>query len=215
MAQVPTGTLFFVATSYATPKTTTIVTNATEAVVTAIAHGYTASDILEITSGWGRISRRVFRAKTVTTDSFVLEGQDTTNTNFFPTGTGIGSVRKILTFEQITTVMAPASTGGDPKTVTYKYTESDTEFSINDGFAATGYNMNLDADSIGTAGYTALKKLTEVQTDTCLKMLSRSGATIYQPCTVALNEAVKLQDGQINQVSVAFNGNNRLTRYAA
>lgn len=215
MAQVPTGTLFFIATSYGTPKTTTIVTNAAEAVVTSVGHSFANNDILEVTSGWGRISRRVFRAKSVTTDTFVLEGQDTTNSNFFPAGLGIGSVRKILTFTQITTVMNPASSGGDPKTVNYKFTESDTEFSINDGFAATGYTMNLDADSIGTAGYTALKSLTEVQTDTCLKMLSRSGATIYQPCTVALNEAVKLQDGQINQVSAAFNGNNRLTRYAA
>jgi hypothetical protein len=215
MAQVPTGTLFFIATAYGAVKPVTIVTNATEAVVTAVAHGYANGDIVEITSGWGRINRRNFRIKSSTTDSFVLEGQDTTNTTFFPAGTGIGSVRKITTFTQITQVMNPASSGGDPKTVNFKYVESDSEYSINDGFAATGYTMNLDADAIGTAGYTALKSLTEVQTDTCLKMLSRSGATLYQPCTVALNEAVKLQDGQINQVSVAFNGNNRLTRYAS
>ncbi|KQW97137.1 hypothetical protein ASC94_10120 [Massilia sp. Root418] len=215
MAQVPTGTLFFIATAYGAVKPVTIVTNATEAVVTAVAHGYANGDIVEITSGWGRINRRNFRIKSSTTDSFVLEGQDTTNTTFFPAGTGIGSVRKVTTFTQITQVMNPASSGGDPKTVNFKYVESDSEYSINDGFAATGYTMNLDADAIGTAGYTALKSLTEVQTDTCLKMLSRSGATLYQPCTVALNEAVKLQDGQINQVSVAFNGNNRLTRYAS
>lgn len=215
MAQVPTGTTFFIASSYAAAKPVTIVTNATEAVVTAVAHGYSAGDFVEITSGWGRINRRDFRVKSPTTDTFVLEGQDTTNSTFFPNGTGIGSVRKINTFTQITTVMNPASSGGDPKTVNYKYLESDVEFSINDGFGATSYTMNLDADSIGSAGYTALKTLTEVQTDTCLKMVTRSGSIILQPCTVALNEAVKLTDGQINQVSAAFNGNNRLTRYAS
>lgn len=215
MAQVPTGTTFYIASAYATPKTVTIVTNATEAVVTSTAHGFTNGDIVEITSGWGRINRRDFRIKSVTTDSFVLEGQDTTSTTFFPVGAGIGSVRKITAFTQITTVMNPASSGGDPKTVNYKYLESDVEFSINDGFGATSYNMNLDADSIGTAGYTALKSLTEVQTDTCLKMVTRSGSLIFQPCTVALNEAVKLQDGNINQVAVSFNGNNRLTRYGS
>jgi hypothetical protein len=215
MAQVPTGTTFFIASAYGPAKNTTVVSNAVEAVVTATAHGYTNGDIVEVTSGWGRINRRNFRIKAVTTDTFVLEGQDTTNTTFFPTGGGLGSVRKVLTFTQITTVMNPQSSGGDPKTVNYKYVESDSEFSINDGFSATSYTMNLDADSIGTAGYTACKALTEVQTDTCLKMVTRSGSIILQPCTVALNEAVKLQDGQINQVSVAFNGNNRLTRYAA
>lgn len=215
MAQVPTGTTFFVASSIASSKSTTIVTNASEAVVTSTAHGYSNDDIVEMTSGWGRLNRRIFRIKSVTTDTFVLEGADTTSTTFFPVGTGIGSVRKISTFTQITSVMSPQSSGGEPKTVNYKFIESDVEYSINDGFSATSYTLELDADSIGSAGYTALKSLTDVQTDTVMKMVSRSGALIFVPCTVALNESVRLQDGQINRVSVAFNGNNRLTRYAS
>lgn len=215
MAQVPTGTTFFIASAYAASKTVTVVTNASEAVVTSAAHGYSNGDIVEITSGWGRLNLRNFRIKSVATDSFVLEGADTTSTTLFPAGSGIGSVRKISTFTQITGVMNPQSSGGDPKTVTYKFVESDVEYSINDGFSATNYTMELDADSIGGAGYTALKALTDVQTYTCLKMVTRSGSLIFQPCTVALNEAVRLQDGQINRVNVAYNGANRLTRYAS
>lgn len=215
MAQVPTGTTFFIASAYAASKTVTVVTNASEAVVTSAAHGYSNGDIVEITSGWGRLNLRNFRIKSVATDTFVLEGADTTSTTLFPAGSGIGSVRKISTFTQITGVMNPQSSGGDPKTVTYKFVESDVEYSINDGFSATNYTMELDADSIGGAGYTALKALTDVQTYTCLKMVTRSGSLIFQPCTVALNEAVRLQDGQINRVNVAYNGANRLTRYAS
>ena len=215
MAQVPTGTTFFIASAYAASKTVTVVTNASEAVVTSAAHGYSNGDIVEITSGWGRLNLRNFRIKSVATDSFVLEGADTTSTTLFPAGSGIGSVRKVSTFTQITGVMNPQSSGGDPKTVTYKFVESDVEYSINDGFSATNYTMELDADSIGGAGYTALKALTDVQTYTCLKMVTRSGSLIFQPCTVALNEAVRLQDGQINRVNVSFNGSNRLTRYAS
>ncbi len=215
MAQVPTGTTFFIASTYGAAKTTTIVTNAAEAVVTSATHGFTNGDIVEVTSGWGRLHRRNFRIKTVTTDTFVLEGADTSSTTFFPAGTGIGSVRKITAFTQITSVMSPASSGGEPKTVTYKFIESDVEYSINDGFTATSYTMQLDADSIGSAGYTALKTLTDVQTDTCLKMVMRSGSLVFIPCTVALNESVNLQDGQINRNTASFNGNNRLTRYAS
>lgn len=215
MAQVPTGTTFFIASAYAASKTVTVVTNASEAVVTSAAHGYSNGDIVEITSGWGRLNLRNFRIKSVATDTFVLEGADTTSAALFPAGSGIGSVRKISTFTQITGVMNPQSNGGDPKTVTYKFVESDVEYSINDGFSATNYTMELDADSIGGAGYTALKSLTDVQTYTCLKMVTRSGSLIFQPCTVALNEAVRLQDGQINRVNVAYNGANRLTRYAS
>ena len=124
-------------------------------------------------------------------------------------------MRKITTFTQLTNVMNPSSSGGDPKTVTYKFIESDVEYSINDGFTASSYTLEMDADAIGTAGYTALKSLTDVQTDTCLRINTRNGAVIYQPCTVALNEAVRMQDGQINRVNVAMNGKNRLTRYAS
>ncbi len=215
MAQVPTGSTFYIASAYGSALTTTIVSNASEASVTSTAHGLSNGDIVEVTSGWGRLNLRVFRVKTVAANTFVLEGADTTSTTYFPSGTGIGSVRKITTFTQLTNVMNPSSSGGDPKTVTYKFIESDVEYSINDGFTASSYTLEMDADAIGTAGYTALKSLTDVQTDTCLRINTRNGAVIYQPCTVALNEAVRMQDGQINRVNVAMNGKNRLTRYAS
>jgi hypothetical protein len=215
MAQVPTGATFHVASSFGVAKTITAVSNAAEALVTGT-HDFANGDIVEMTSGWGRLNKRAFRIKSVSgTASFVLEGADTTSTSFYPPGTGTGTVRKVATFTQITTVMAPSSSGGDPKTVTYKFIESDVEYMINDGFSATSYSMELDADSIGSAGYTALKSLTDVQTDTILRINMRSGSIMLIPCTLALNESVSFSDGQINKVKAAFNGNNRLTRYAA
>ena len=135
MAQVPTGSTFYIASAFAAAKTVTVVTNAAEAVVTAVAHGLSVGDFVEMTSGWGRLNLRAIRVKTVpTVDTFVLEGIDTTSTTFFPPGTGIGSVRKVSTFTQVTTVMNPASSGGEPKNVNYKFIESDVEYTINDGF---------------------------------------------------------------------------------
>lgn len=215
MAQVPTGSTFSVASTIAAAKTTTIVTNASEAVVTSAAHGYANGDIVIIYSGWGRLNKRAFRLKSVSTDTFVLEGADTTSTTFYPAGTGIGTVAKISAFTQITTVMNPSTSGGDPKTVEYKFVDSDVNYSVNDGFSAVSYKVELDADSIGGAGYTALKTLTEVQTDTVLKIVTRSGSPNYIPCTVALNENVGMAEGQINRVTATFNGNNRNTRYSA
>jgi hypothetical protein len=215
MAQVPTGSTFFIASAFAANKTVTAVSNSAEAVVTAT-HDFLMGDIVEMTSGWGRLNKRAFRVKSVTgTTSFVLEGADTTSTNFYPPGTGVGTVRKVSAFTQITTVMNPSSSGGEPKTVTYKFIESDVEYNINDGFSATSYSLDMDADAIGSAGYTALKNLTDVQTDTILKIVTRSGSIVLIPCTAALNESVNFQDGQINRVSASFNGNGRLVRYAA
>lgn len=215
MAQVPTGSTFYIATTFAVAQTTTAVSNAAEAVVTLNAHGYNNGDVVEITSGWGRLNQRIFKIKSVAANTFVLELADTSNLNFFAAGMGVGSVRKVNTFVQITTVMNPQASGGEPKNVTYKFIESDVEFSINDGFSATNYSLELDADSMSSAGYAALKSLTDVQTNTVLKIVTRSGSIQFIPCTVALNESVKFQDGQINRVSCAFNGTNKLTRYAS
>jgi hypothetical protein len=217
MAQVPTGTTFHTvqASDYGASKTTTIVSNATEAVVTSVAHGYANGDVVEISSGWGRLHLRVFEIKSITTDTFVLKGFDTTDTNLFPAGAGIGSVREITAFTQIVQVLDAKSSGGDPKDVEFRYVESDVDTSINDGFSAVKYTLELDADSIGTAGYIAVKGLTSVQTLSCLKMRGRDGARIYIPAKVALNENVQLTGGQVNRVVCAFNGQNQPTRYAA
>ena len=217
MAQVPTGSTFFIASAFGSALTVSTASNASECVLgMASTTGLANGDIVEVTSGWGRLNKRAFRIKTlVLNTSITLEGADTTSTTYFPPGVGIGSVRKASTFTQITTVMNPTSSGGEPKTVEYKFVESDVSYSINDGFSATSYSMELDADSIGTAGYTALKTLTDVQTDTILRIITRSGSNIFIPCTVALNESVAFSEGQINRVNCSFNGNNRVTRYAS
>lgn len=215
MASVPTGTTFYVANAFGASKNTTVVTNAAEAVVTCAAHGYSNGDVLEVTSGWGRITRRFIRIKSVTTDNFTLEGVDTTNLTFFPAGAGIGSVRKVTGWQQVVQVLGLSSTGGDPKNVEFSYFDNDISFSINDGFSATTITLELDSDSISTPGYALLKTLTQVQTDTCLRINKRNGGLTYQPCTVALNEAEQMQAGQVNRVRCVFNGNNVAVRYAS
>lgn len=214
MAAVPTGTLFSLATAFGSNITVTAVSNASTAVCTATAHGLSDGDIIEFTSGWGRANKRVFRVDNKTTDTFELEGFNTTDTNFFPAGSGIGTVREITTWQQLSKVMNPATSGGDPKNVVYKWVESDVEYSINDGFTATSMTLEFDDDDT-TAGFTSMRTLTDSQSNTVMKMLMRSGAVIYLPVTVALNEMPILQDGQINRVRASFNGNNRPTRYSS
>lgn len=215
MAQVPTGSTFYIASAFGASKTVSAISNASEAVVSSTGHGFSNGDIVEMTSGWGRINLRAYRIKSVLADSFVLEGCNTSNTTFFPPSGGVGSVRKATAFTQITTVMRPTSSGGEPKKVAYKFVESDVEYSLNDGFNAINRTMDLDADSIGSAGYTALQSLTEVQTDTILKTVTKSGSFTLLSCKVALNEEVLMQEGQINTVKVDFSGNSKSVRYAS
>jgi hypothetical protein len=215
MATLPTGTLLSVATAFAAAKTVTGISNAAEAVVSCTAHGYSVGDIVQLYSGWGRLNRRAVRVKSVTTDTFVAEGIDTTNTEFFPAGSGGGTVRKVTTFTQISKYLNPTQSGGEPKNVTVKFMDEGVETNLNDGFTAVTESFEIDADQFGTTTYNALRTLSEVQTDTVLKKTLKSGAIIFTPCTIALNENVKLADGSIMTNMVSVNGNGRITRYAA
>lgn len=217
MAQVPTGTTIFIASVFASALPFSAASNAAECVLTmASTTGLSNGDFVEVTSGWGRLNLRAFRIKSVVANtSITLEAADTTSTTFFPAGSGAGSVRKVSTWQQVTMVTAISSSGGDPISVDYKYLESDVRYKINDGFNGSDYTLTLDADSIGSAGYTALKSLTDVQTNTILRVVTRSGQINLIPGTVALNEAVAMNDGQINTVTASISGNNKLTRYAA
>ncbi len=215
MASVPTGTIFSLATVFAAAKTVTAITNAAEASVSCTAHGYSVGDVVQLYSGWGRLNRRAARVKSATTDAFVIEGINTTNTEFYPSGSGGGTVRKISTFQQINKILNPSNSGGEAKNITVKFLESDVEENINDGFAAITETFDIDADEFGQASYAALVNLSEVQTDTVLKKTLKSGSTIYTPCRVAFNENVKLADGSIMTNTVSINGNGRLTRYSA
>lgn len=216
MAQVPAGTSFALATAFGSAITTTALTNATECVVTtSSAHSLSNGDIVEVTSGWGRLNGRVARIKAASGSTLTLEGLDTTSTTFYPAGSGTGSVRKITTFTPILKVLTATPSGGDPKNVEYQYMENDVASQINDGFTPNGMTMEIDADGIADAGYLALRAATETGSTTCVRVVSRSGASQYQPGTVALNEAVIMQSGQVNRVRCAVLGSNRVTRYAS
>lgn len=213
MATLPSGTILAVATAFAAAKTVSGISNASEAVVSCTAHGYSVGDIVQLYSGWGRLNRRAVRVKSTTTDTFVAEAIDTTNTEFFPAGSGGGTVRKVNTFTQISKYLNPQSSGGEPKRVTVRFMDEDTDTSLNDGFTAVQESFDIDADQFGGAAYTALRSLSEVQTDTILKKTLKSGVNIYTPCKVSLNENPKMTDGQIMTNAVSIDGNGRITRY--
>lgn len=213
MATLPKGTILAVASLFASAKAVTAVSNAAEAVVSCTAHGYSVGDIVQLYSGWGRINRLAVRVKSVLTDSFVAEGVNTTNPEFFPAGSGVGTVRKVSTWTQIPKYLNPSSSGGEPKTVTVEFQDEDVETNLNNGFSAISESFDIDADQFGSASYTTLVGLTDVQTDTILKKTLKSGSTIFTPCTVAINQNPTMSANSIMVNKVTVNGNGRVTRY--
>ena len=215
MARTPSGTITSVATVLAPAKTITSISNAAEAVVNSVAHGYNAGDIVLVFSSWGRLNYRAFKVKSPTTDAFTLQECDTSNQEQYTPGGGAGTVRKVTTWVDLDRTMKHASSGGDAKQVAVKFSESDVEVSINDGFTAVQRTFEMDADMIGTPGYTALRTLSQTNASTIVRRRAKTGAVSLIPGTVSFNEEEIESEGSIVTVKGTINGQNISTRYAA
>jgi hypothetical protein len=96
------GTTVEIASTYGAVKAMSALSNDNPGVATLEAsHGILLGDYFEVTSGWQRLTNRVVRAGTVSTNDVELEGVNTTSTTRYPAGTGTGSVREITAWQQI------------------------------------------------------------------------------------------------------------------
>ena len=109
-----TGSTLAVAKTYGPSIAFATVTNASDAVITtASAHSIVVGEYVEVPSGWGRLTNRVYRAKTGTTGStIVLENANTSDTVKFPAGSGAGSIRRISLWTQLSQIKSISASGG-------------------------------------------------------------------------------------------------------
>ncbi len=94
----------------AAAKTITAITKASPGVVSSTAHGYSSGDYVVLSvQGMFQVDQRVFRVASVTSDSFALEGEDSTNHDTFSSGTA----QKITFGTSMTTATGLTASGGD------------------------------------------------------------------------------------------------------
>lgn len=211
-AVLPDGATVFIASAYSAEKAVTAITNAKSPVVTATAHGFSNGDFVEVTSGWGALNGRIMKISGVNTDTFKLEGIDTSNTDKFPAGAGLGSVRKVNAWTQITQILSFETSGGDQQFVTYSFLEEDFERQLPSITSAQSINIGI-ADDPTLPGYKATKEASDVRANTGLRLNLRSGSVIVYNSVVSLNETPTLTKGQVMQVQATFALQGRPTRY--
>lgn len=210
--KLPDGSTVFVASAYQPSKTVTAISNATAPVISATAHGVLAGDFFELTSGWGRLNGRVFKAGTVTTDTITVLGADTSDVNMYPAGSGAGSLRKVTTWTQITQVLDFATSGGDQQFSTFSFLEEDFERQLPTITSAQTLTIGI-GDDPNLPGYVALKAANETRTATGLRLNLRDGSVIAYNGIVSLNETPSTTKGSVMQVTATFSLQGRPTRY--
>lgn len=210
---LPNGTTYSLATAYAAALNVTAASNATECVLT-VTNTLVAGDIVELTCGWGRANNRIFRVKSPSGTQVTLEGFDTSNTALFPAGAGVGSIRKITTWQAISQVLSCDSSGGDPQYATYQFLEQDSDTNIPNGYSAQSLNMSI-ADDPSLPHHAALKTAAESKKLAALQAALPNGGKIFYNSYVAFNETPSMTKGQVMAVTAGYALQGRPVRYAA
>jgi hypothetical protein len=214
MARTPNGTIASIATAFAAGLAFNAASNAAETVLTVTAGTLVAGDLVEVTSTWSKISNRIFRVKVATATAITLEDCDTSNTTLYPAGGGTGTLRKVTTWMPMSQKLTVASSGGDPKTVNFTYVETGDEQTVFDGFGATQYTIDLDADTVGSPLYKQLKTLTDTNAISALRLAAPNGSVVLLSCAMALNENPSMSSGAVMANRLTFFGRGRTVRYA-
>lgn len=210
---LPNGVTLAIATAYASTLTVTAATNASEAVLT-VTNTYTNGDYVEFVSGWSRANNRVFRVKSVTGTTVVLEGFDTTSTTQFPAGSGVGTVRKINTWTQISQIIGCTSSGGDPQYQTFSFLEQDFDTQIPTTTSAQSLAIEI-ADDPSLPGYQALRTVAISRAQTALRASLPAGGVILYNAIFALDETPSLTKGNLMSVKAGGALQGRPVRYVS
>lgn len=213
-AKLPDGSIVSLATTMDSAKTVSAITNANPGVATSTSHGFTNGDVVIMSSGWSNLNNRVVRVANVTTNTFELEGIDTSSTTLFPASSGAGTATEITAFTQVSQIMGFSTSGGDQQFVNYSFLEQNFETQIPTIFSAQSLTIDI-ADDPSLSGYTALKTASNARASRGLKIALPDSSVIYYYGYVSLNETPTVTKGQVMTVKATFSLLGRPVRYAS
>ena len=158
----------------AAAKTITAITKANPGVVSSTAHGYSNGDYVFLSvSGMYQLNDKVVRVASVATDSFSLEGVDTTSFDTFASGTA----EKITFGNSITTATNISSSGGNFEFINATTVHGNAKSQLPGLPEATTFTMDHIWD-VSDAGLLALKSASDNQAKRAFKFTFGTGGKI-------------------------------------
>lgn len=202
---LPNGSIVAIASGYGSPVTITAISNADPGVVTAAAHGFTDGDILEVTSGWNRLTDKIVRVDGATTGTFELEGVDTTLTSIYPAAGGAGTAREITGWTQLAQITGSTSSGGEQQFLTYQFLEADAEKRIPTFKSAAGIEFEV-ADDPTLPGFILAKEANDDRLARAVRVTLPNGGILLYNAFISLSTIPSLTVNQLmtNQVTLSL-----------
>lgn len=189
--------------TFAAAKTITQLTNADPAVATSVGHGYTSGDEILFNIGWEDATDAVFKITVLTVDTYSIDGLDTSDTGFFPAGSGLGTTQKVSTWVAIPQVLTIGASGGDPKFTDVAPLAKRNGIKIPTGFNATSVTLSLGFDA-SNVSYKTMVKISRALKRVAFKQVLNGGAVTYGYGYLAVSEFPKLNNNSVNTVDAAM-----------
>ena len=189
--------------TFASAKTITAVTNANPAVATSAAHGYTTGDEILLTSGFEDATDSVYLITVLTADTFAIRGLDTSNTGFFPVGSGAGTAQKLSAFVAIPQVLTISGSGGDARFTDVQLLSKRNAIRVPTGFNATSITLSLAHDPALPA-YITMLGISRNLSKVAFKQVISGGAVTYGFGFLSVSEMPQLNSNAVNTVQAAM-----------
>jgi hypothetical protein len=200
---LPNGALVAIASGYGSVLTMTVLTNASPAVATVTAHGFANGDFVEITSGWSRLDQKVVRVAGVTANTFNLENIDSTLTSIYPAGTGIGSVRRVTGYTQLSQILTSSSSGGEQQFLEYQFLESDAQRRIPTFKSASGLTFSV-ADDATLPGYILASAANDDRLRRAIRITLPSASILSYNGFISINKTPSLSVNELMAVEATI-----------
>jgi len=211
---LPEGSSQQFSNTLAAAKTITAITNANPAVATCTAHGYTTGDEIMLSSGWEDANDSVYKIESVDSNSFKILGLDSTNTSFFPAGSGGGSAQKLSSWTAIPQVLTISASGGDARFTDVNPLAKRNGIRIPTGFNATSVTLSLGFDAT-TPAYKTMVGISRSLSKVAFKQVLSGGSVQYGWGYLTVSEFPKLNNNQVNTVDAAMTFLGRTMSYDA
>lgn len=209
----PEGSKFYFSQTFGAAKTVTAVSNASPASATSVAHGMVDGTEVLFTSGWEDATDTVFVVDQQTVDTFLLEGLNTTDTNFYPAGSGTGDVKVVSSWVEMPQVLGISTQGGDARFTTISPLSRRNDINVPTGFNAMSISVTLGHDP-ANANYQTMLDISRTLSKVAFKMVLSGGAVAYGYGYLNVSEAPQLNRNQANQVNASITLLGRFISYA-
>lgn len=142
----------------------------------------------------------------------LLGNIDTTDVIRYPAGGGIGSAKKVLTWQQIQQVMNPTTSGGEQQFVQYQYLEDDDQRQLPTFRNAQSFSMPI-ADDPNLPQWAVIEAADQSKALQVIRLTLRNGSEVFYNGYVSVSDTPTLNVNEImtRTLTIALDG--RPVRY--